>query len=91
MADAKRVLADCVNSKLTGDDYLKACPAGKLELAKLVLSDPNVAAYREFWKAMFERIVGTTLLPIVTALLGYLFASNAHGVQPRHDSATGNK
>jgi hypothetical protein len=77
--EAKQVLADCLNPKLTGDDYSKVCPATKVDMAKLVISEPNVTAYREFWKSMFERVVGTTLLPIVTAILGYLFASNNRG------------
>jgi hypothetical protein len=82
-AEAKQVLADCLNPKLTGDDYQKACPATKIEMAKLVISEPNITAYREFWKSMFERVVGTTLLPIVTAILGYLFASNSRGSPPK--------
>jgi hypothetical protein len=89
MAEAKQVLADCLNPKLTSDDYQKACPQTKIEMAKLVISEPSITAYREFWKSMFERIVGTTLLPIVTAILGYLFASNSRGSPPKpRDSAS---
>ena len=66
-----------------------ACPETKIDMAKLVISEPNITAYREFWKSMFERVVGTTLLPIVTAILGYLFASNSRGSPPKpKDSAT---
>jgi len=74
---------------LTGDDYEKACPATKVEMAKLVISEPNIVAYREFWKSMFERVVGTTLLPIVTAILGYLFASNNRGTAPKRADSGG--
>jgi hypothetical protein len=84
---AQKVVATCVDPTVTGADYEKACPAAKVELAKLVLTDPNVAAYRQFWKSMFDPIVGTTLLPIVTALLGYLFASNNRGAPPKPNDA----
>ncbi len=84
-----RCSPDCLNPKLTSDDYQKACPQTKIEMAKLVISEPNITAYREFWKSMFERVVGTTLLPIVTAILGYLFASNSRGIPKPKDPTSG--
>ena len=74
--NARQVIADCLDPKLTGDDYAKKCPAYKVELAKLALAQPDAAAFREFWKSMFDKVVGTTLFPIITALLGYLFATS---------------
>jgi len=66
-ATASKLLTDC----LTAD--AAACPPAKLELAKTIAGDP--IAHREFWKTMFDKIVGATLFPILTALLGYLFGS----------------
>ncbi len=87
--DARQVIADCLNPKLTGENYEKACPATKVDMAKLVISEPNIAAYREFWKSMFERAVGTTLLSIVTAILGNRFASNNRGNAPKRRDSGG--
>lgn len=69
---AQQLLADCLKPDDTTKDL---CTPARLEIAKTILAEPAVTAYREFWKSMFERIVGTTLLPILTALLGYLFGT----------------
>lgn len=66
-ATASKLLIDC----LTAD--AAACPSAKLELAKTIAGDP--IAHREFWKTMFDKVVGATLFPILTALLGYLFGA----------------
>jgi hypothetical protein len=72
------------------DARREGCPPEKLELAKAVLAE--APAVREFWKGMFERVVGTTLLPIATALLGYLFGaqgrSNAAGTPGKGQNAS---
>lgn len=68
-SEASKLILECVKS----DSAKEICLPARLELAKSIVGD--LAAHREFWKSMFEKIVGTTLLPIVTALLGYLFGA----------------
>lgn len=70
--EATLLLKECLSIEPAKKD---ACPPWKQDIAKVVVADPTTGDFREFWKGMFERIVGTTLLPIVTALLGYLFGS----------------
>ena len=69
ISEASKLILECVKVEVAKD----ICPSAKLELARSIVGDPT--AHREFWKGMFEKIVGTTLLPIVTALLGYLFGA----------------
>ncbi|SCX62745.1 hypothetical protein [Nitrosospira sp. Nsp1] len=71
--EAKQLLASC----LKPDFDVNQCTDERIALAKVILDDPAIASHRQYWKDMFQQIIGATLLPILTALLGYLFGSGA--------------
>ena len=74
-SNAAVLLSEC----LKPDAKPELCPPARIDLARSIISDPALSSYRDFWKNMFERVVGAILFPLVTALLGYLFAQGRNG------------
>ena len=53
----------------------KACTPEQLATLGRLTEGSTTAAFRDFWKSILDRVVGGIFLPVLTALLGYLFGS----------------
>lgn len=69
-ATAAATLAKCMAN---------GCTSNQAEVAQKLLDDTTlIDQYHEWWERVFER-VGSVLVPLVTALFGYIF-----GTQRKH-------